>query len=121
MTTDILDTVLSLTALMEEESDRLSMPGFHPDLAECSAAKVALVGLLAEIARSDTTQAVVATHSPVVAATPGARILEVTADGLTERRWRDLDLVQHWTAFLADPDSYLRYLDAPDDDADDIG
>jgi hypothetical protein len=52
MTTDILDTVLSLTALMEEESDRLSMPGFHPDLAECSAAKVALVGLLdCEMAR----------------------------------------------------------------------
>ena len=44
--TDILDTVLSLTALMEEESDRLTMPGLHRDLGECSAAKVRLVGLL---------------------------------------------------------------------------
>jgi hypothetical protein len=44
--TDILDTVLSLTALMEEESDRLTKPGLHRDLEECSAAKVRLVGLL---------------------------------------------------------------------------
>ncbi|MFV0623361.1 hypothetical protein ACBY01_05015 [Sphingomonas sp. ac-8] len=52
MIADILDTVLSLTALMDEESDKLVAPGLHRDLAECSAAKVRLVSELeAQMAR----------------------------------------------------------------------
>ncbi len=96
-------------------STRVTGPGLfvldEPEAALSFTGQLALVGLLRDIATSETTQAVVATHSPVVAATPGARILELTETGLVERTWRDLDLVQHWSGFLADPDSYLRYLD----------
>lgn len=46
MTAQLLDTIMSLTALMEEESDMLAAPGLHPQLGECSAAKVALVAAL---------------------------------------------------------------------------
>lgn len=46
MTAHLLDTIRSLTALMEEESDMLAAPGLHPQLGECSAAKVALVAAL---------------------------------------------------------------------------
>jgi len=46
VTAKLLDTVLSLTALMEEESDMLASPGLHPALGECSGAKVALVAAL---------------------------------------------------------------------------
>ena len=55
-------------------------------------------------------QAVVATHSPVVAATPGARILEVGDWGLRECAWEDLELVQNWRAFLDSPELFLRHL-----------
>ena len=59
----------------------------------------------------------VATHSPIVAATPEARIVEVGDWGLRESVWRDLTLVEDWTAFLRDPNRYLRLLgaDAPAD------
>jgi len=43
---DLIDTMLSLTSLMEEESDKLVRPGRHPELAECSAAKIRLVSSL---------------------------------------------------------------------------
>lgn len=46
MTAQLLDTIVSLTALMEEESDMLAAPGLHPALGECSAAKVRLVACL---------------------------------------------------------------------------
>ena len=39
-------------------------------------------------------QVLLATHSPVLAAMPGARIYELGDDGFTERAWAELDLVQ---------------------------
>lgn len=82
----------------------------EPESALSFTGSLALVGLLARIATSETTQAIVATHSPIIAATPGARILEVNEAGLTERTWQEQDLVGHWTAFLADPDRYLHHI-----------
>jgi predicted ATPase len=53
-------------------------------------------------------QAIVATFSPIVAATPGATILEVGEWGLRERARDELELVQNWVAFLSQPGQYLR-------------
>ncbi|HEY9473569.1 MAG TPA: ABC transporter, partial [Mycobacteriales bacterium] len=55
-------------------------------------------------------QVVCATHSPVLTALPGARILRMGEDGLAEVAWSDLDLVDHRRRFLARPDTYLRTL-----------
>ena len=52
----------------------------------------------------------VATHSPIVAAAPGASILELGSWGIRAARWDELDLVGHWRQFLDDPDSYFRHL-----------
>jgi predicted ATPase len=51
-----------------------------------------------------------ATHSPVPAAMPGATIYELDASGFTPRQWADLDLVQDWQAFFADPARLLHHL-----------
>ena len=55
-------------------------------------------------------QVLCATHSPVLAAMPGARILEVGDWGLRETTWEDLELVGHWQRFLDAPQAYLRHL-----------
>jgi predicted ATPase len=55
-------------------------------------------------------QIVLATHSPIVAATPGAAILELGEWGIRETTWTDLVLVDHWRNFLASPTNYLRRL-----------
>jgi predicted ATPase len=67
---------------------------------------LALMGLIADSG----SQVLIATHSPLLAAFPGAMVLEFTDSGIEQREWQDLDLVTHWQAFLARPDAYLRHL-----------
>ena len=55
-------------------------------------------------------QFVLATHSPVLMAYPGAVAVELDGDGLTVRPYDDLAPVQLWRRFLADPRSLLDEL-----------
>ncbi len=51
-----------------------------------------------------------ATHSPVLAALPGATILEVGEWGYRRTKWDELELVQHWKQYLDAPQRYLRHV-----------
>ena len=56
-------------------------------------------------------QVLCATHSPVLAALPGANLLEVGDRGAcASTTWEDLELVGHWRRFLDAPERYLRHL-----------
>lgn len=59
---------------------------------------------------ADGSQFLLATHSPVLAAFPGAAILELGEHGCRGIAWEDLSMVGHWRRFLAAPDAYLRHL-----------
>lgn len=93
---------------------RFDSPGLYvldePESALSFSACLGLVGLLHDLARTGTAQVVVATHSPVVASLPGARILELDGDGWHDRAWSDLALVDHHRRFLAEPMRYLRHV-----------
>jgi predicted ATPase len=67
---------------------------------------LAILGLVTE----GGSQVVIATHSPVLAAMPGATILEFGEHGFRSVEWDELELVAHWRTFLERPDSYLRHL-----------
>lgn len=101
-------------SFLEILNSRFGDPGLfvldEPESALSFTGTLALVRLLMEIANSSTAQAIVATHSPLIAATPGAQVLEVDDTGLTERAWSELDLVANWKTFLDNPDLYLRHL-----------
>ncbi|GAA1994904.1 AAA family ATPase [Nakamurella flavida] len=96
------------------QSGRFDGPGLYvfdePESALSFSGCLALVALLKEIAARGTSQAVVATHSPLVAAVPGAVVHEVGEWGLRRSEWADLTLTRTWQAFLRDPDSVLRHL-----------
>ena len=53
-------------------------------------------------------QFVIATHSPILMALPGAAILEVGAGGVRETAWEDVEHVRVTLAFLAYPARVLR-------------
>ena len=53
-----------------------------------------------------------ATHSPVLAAAPGATLLQLDEDGLHPAAWTELTLVDHHRRFLGDAERYLRHLEA---------
>jgi predicted ATPase len=55
-------------------------------------------------------QVVVATHSPLLTALPGATILELGEHGIRHSAWAELELVGHWRTFLDRPGGYLRHL-----------
>lgn len=93
---------------------RFDSPGLYvldePESALSFSSCLALVGLLHDVARTGTAQVLVATHSPVVAAVPAARLLELDADGWHELAWEELAVVRHHRQFLAEPMRYLRYV-----------
>lgn len=99
-------------------SSRFGKDGFfvmdEPEAGLSFQAQLHLVAELADMARRPRAQVLIATHSPVVASIPGARILELGAHGIRESTWQDLDVVDHYRRFLGGPRQYLRHvLDDP--------
>ena len=92
---------------------RFDSPGFYcldePEAALSFSGQMALVGALHDLVDRGA-QVVCATHSPLLAALPGARLLEVGDWGIRETSYDDLELVGHWKAYLADPRRYLRHV-----------
>jgi predicted ATPase len=82
----------------------------EPEAAFSFRSCLALVALLDQM-RAEGSQVIVATHSPLVASLPGAALFEVGEWGLRRvKRYDDLDLVDSWRTFMAQPDAYLRHL-----------
>jgi predicted ATPase len=81
----------------------------EPEAALSFSSTLALIAVLQRVVAAKG-QVLCATHSPVLAAMPGARILEVGDWGLRETTWEDLELVGHWKRFLDAPQAYLRHL-----------
>lgn len=74
---------------------------------------LALLVIMSDM-RSAGSQILLATHSPILAAVPGAHIYELDEGGLRSVCYDDTHLVESWRGFLAAPDRYLRHLFAPD-------
>ena len=70
---------------------------------------LSLLVMLHDLASSGA-QVVVATHSPILTALPGATIIELGEHGMRPSRWGDLELVRNWQAFLDRPGTYLNRL-----------
>lgn len=58
-------------------------------------------------------QFIIATHSPILLALPGAEILLIADGRLAPSTWNDLDHVRVTRAFLADPQAALANLLGP--------
>lgn len=92
---------------------RFRSPGFYcldePEAALSFSAQIALVSALHGLATAGA-QVLCATHSPLLAALPGARILEVGPWGIRKAAWDELELVTHWRSYLEEPMRYLRHV-----------
>lgn len=92
---------------------RVNQRGFYlmdePDAPLSFTACLGLAALLHDLAQAGS-QAVVATHSPIVAAVPGASIFELGDWGIRTAQWEELHLVSAWRGFLTDPGAYFHHL-----------
>lgn len=94
-------------------------PGLYlmdePEAALSFTSCLRLVALMDRLAHSGA-QIICATHSPILAATPGADIIELDDHGFHRTSWHNLALVDHWRRYLADPNAYLRHIITPPHD-----
>ncbi|MEU9605015.1 AAA family ATPase [Streptomyces sp. NPDC048057] len=89
------------------------VPGFYvmdePEAALSFTSCLQLVGLMHQLGESGA-QVVCATHSPILASTPGADIVEVGDHGFQRTQWEHLELVDHWRRYMSNPNAYLRHI-----------
>lgn len=100
-------------SFLEVLRTRFDSPGFYcldePEAALSFSSSLGLISTLHRIAETGG-QVLCATHSPVLAAMPGATIIEAGQWGLRRTTWEELELVQHWRAYLDSPGRYLRHV-----------
>jgi predicted ATPase len=87
-------------------------PGLYlmdePEAALSFTSCLRLIALMHELGRSGA-QVICATHSPILASTPDADIVEVGDFGFRHAQWGDLAIVDHWRRYLGEPAAYLRH------------
>ncbi|RJQ81206.1 hypothetical protein D5S17_05540 [Pseudonocardiaceae bacterium YIM PH 21723] len=58
---------------------------------------------LVDVVKHHDAQVIYSTHSPLVAAMPGAQLLELSEDGIEPCQWDELEMVRLWQTFLRHP------------------
>ncbi|MEM1002464.1 MAG: AAA family ATPase [Bacteroidota bacterium] len=82
----------------------------EPEAALSPSKQLSLLYFIQEHLKSHMSQFIIATHSPMLMAFPGATIYEVTDDGMDKV---SLEETEHYTvtkSFLNNPEGYLRFL-----------
>ncbi len=92
---------------------RFNSPGLYcldePEAAMSFSAQLALMGTMHDLSNAGA-QLLCATHSPLLAGLPGAAILELGPWGVRRTIFDQLELVEHWKAYLSEPTRYLRHI-----------
>lgn len=74
----------------------------EPEAGLSFVSQVKVANLLGSL-REDNVQVLMATHSPILAAAPGGRIIELDEHGFRTRHWHQLMSTALYRRFLADP------------------
>jgi predicted ATPase len=102
--------VLSLLTARVDASEALLFILDEPETGLSPQRQMALLCLLDDLHRDGRSQALVATHSPILMSHPGSARLWIDEDGIAER---PLDEIQHWRdmrRFMRDPEAALKRL-----------
>ena len=81
----------------------------EPEAALSPTRQLTLLGEMHQLAERDS-QFIVATHSPILMAYPGARIYQLSEDGIEPVQYQETEHYQLTRRFLEDPERMLRYL-----------
>ncbi len=104
------ERVLSLLTARVDASEQLLYFAGRAGNRVSPQRQMALLCLLDDLYRDGRSQALVATHSPILMSHPGSDLLWIDEDGITRR---SLGKIQHWRDmqhFVRDPEAALRRL-----------
>lgn len=82
----------------------------EPEAALSVSGALALLAIIAQAAGQGA-QFIVATHSPILLACPGARVYELGESGVATPDYDDLEAVRLTRGFLAAPERYMRAIE----------
>lgn len=101
-------------SFLELVRERFTGPGLYlldePESALSFTGCLALLTVLIDLVQTGTAQVILSTHSPLLAALPGADVVEIGDWGMRPNTWSELGVVQNWRAFLGDPELFVRHL-----------
>ncbi|NBZ89607.1 AAA family ATPase [Stagnihabitans tardus] len=92
-------------------TERMADQGIYfldePESALSPRRQLDLLRLLARISESASAQVIMATHSPLLMAVPGAQVLELTRHGIAQTDYRQTRHFKLYRDFTADPQSFV--------------
>lgn len=94
-------------------TNRFRGNGFYildePEAALSPTRQMAMLYKMHELINSGS-QLIVATHSPILIAYPGATVYEFNQHGTTIKNYKETDLFKAYAGFVNDSDNHVRYL-----------
>ena len=101
-------------------ANRLDEPGFYlldePEAALSPSRQLAFLCILNDMEKSGKAQVIMATHSPIPMAYPGAQLLGLDGAALAPIDYRETEHFKLYDRFLRNPESYLRRLFEEDEE-----
>ncbi|WP_313197068.1 AAA family ATPase [Rhizobium sp.] len=85
----------------------------EPESALSPRRQIELMRILREAEHAGEAQFIIATHSPLIMAYPGARLLRMTKDGLAETDFRETDHFALMKEFTSDPETFVAEMFPP--------
>ena len=99
-------------SLMAFFKSRLKIKGLYlldePETALSPKTQLVLLSLLKEISQTGIAQFIIATHSPILLACPGARILSFDEIPVQQIDYQDTNHYRIYKDFMKDPEKYLQ-------------
>ena len=102
--------VLSLLSARVDASEGLLFILDEPETGLSPQRQMALLVLLDELFKDGRSQAIVATHSPILMSHPGADRMVIDEDGVTRRELEEIEHWRHMRRFMRDPEGALHRL-----------
>ncbi|MHA6731538.1 AAA family ATPase [Devosia sp. A369] len=91
--------------------ERMARQGIYfmdePESALSPKRQLELLRILNRVQQTARSQVIMATHSPILMAVPGARLLEITRGGISETHYRQTQHFKLYQDFTADPEDFI--------------
>lgn len=92
----------------------------EPEAALSPQRQLSFLRIIHDLEKPGHAQFLIATHSPIILAYPGATLYALDADGIRETDYAETEHFRITRDFLNDPDRYLRHLFSENDPEEDV-
>ena len=100
--------------------ERMARQGIYfmdePESALSPKRQLELLRILHRVQETAISQVIMATHSPILMALPGARVLEITRHGITDTDYRQTQHFKLYQSFTVDPEEFIAAALRDDED-----